>query len=128
MKQPHHLKVIKVACAHLRAAENLNDDEAIQTILNEPKRGIGKRSIEIIEAIAEKEGISFYEALSQQTILKEKSAKAIKKLIRNLGKWQSENVNEPTGFRLRDLMIDTGYWKEVSQMEKSEEKIKILEN
>ena len=106
----------------------MNDDEAIQTILNEPKRGIGKRSIEIIEAIAEKEGISFYEALSQQTILKEKSAKAIKKLIRNLGKWQSENVNEPTGFRLRDLMIDTGYWKEVSQMEKSEEKIKILEN
>ncbi len=127
MKQPHHLKAIKVACAYLRAAENTKDDEALKTILNEPKRGVGKRSIEILEAIAEKENISFYEVLIKQTVLKEKPAKAIKKLIKNLSKWHSENLEEQIGFRLRELLINTGYWKEISKLENSEEKIKRLE-
>ena len=49
MKQPHHLKAIKVACAYLQAAVNPDDDNAMKIILNEPKRGIGKKSIENIE-------------------------------------------------------------------------------
>ena len=52
MKQPHHLKIIKVACAHLIAAEDTKADIAIKTILNEPKRGVGKKSIEKLQVIA----------------------------------------------------------------------------
>ena len=32
------------------------------------------------------------------------------------------------GFRLRELLIDAGYWKQISRMDKAEDKIKILEN
>ena len=32
MKQPHHLKVIKVACAYLQAAANPDDDNAMKVI------------------------------------------------------------------------------------------------
>jgi len=128
MKQPHHLKVIKVACAYLQAAANPDDDNAIKIILNEPKRGIGKKSIESIENITESESISFKQALANQIILKDKPAKAARKLIKNLNSWESINVDEPFGFRLRELLIDVGYWKEVSRMEKAEDKIKILEN
>ena len=68
MKQPHHLKVIKVACAYLQAAANPDDDNAMKVILNEPKRGIGKKSIENIEHIAQSEGVSFKEALALSLI------------------------------------------------------------
>ncbi|MDP6299228.1 MAG: type I DNA topoisomerase [Acidimicrobiales bacterium] len=128
MKQPHHLKIIKVACAYLKVAENNKENAAIQTILNEPKRGVGKKSIETLEGISDNEKISLYKALEQQTFLAEKPSKAVKKLLRNLKKWNSDNIEEPTGFRLRELLINTGYWKEVSRMEKAEEKIKLLEN
>lgn len=128
MKQPHHLKIIKVACSYLQVAANPDDNNAMKIILNEPKRGIGKRSIENIENIAETEGISLKEALANQKLLKDKPAKAVRKLIRNLDSWESKNVEEPVGFRLRELLIDVGYWKEISRMDKAEDKIKILEN
>ena len=128
MKQPHHLKIIKVACAHLIAAEDTKADIAIKTILNEPKRGVGKKSIEKLQVIATTEKISFQEALAQQTFLPDGPKKAIKKLLRSIKKWETENIDEPTGFRLRELLINSGYWKEVSRMEKAEEKIKVLEH
>ena len=128
MKQPHHLKVIKVACAYLQAAANPDDDNAMKVILNEPKRGIGKKSIENIEHIAQSEGVSFKEALAKQKLLKDKPAKAARKLNKNLNSWESKNVDEPFGFRLRELLIDAGYWKEISRMDKAEDKIKALEN
>ena len=128
MKQPHHLKVIKVACAYLQAAANPDDDNAIKIILNEPKRGIGKKSIENIEHIAANEAISFKEALAQQKLLQDKPAKAVRKLIKNLNSWETNNIDEPVGFRLRELLIDAGYWKQISRMDKAEDKIKILEN
>ena len=128
MKQPHHLKVIKVACAYLQAAANPNDDNAMKIILNEPKRGIGKKSIENIEHIAASEERSFKEALAKQKLLKDKPAKAARKFIKNLNSWASKNVDEPFGFRLRELLIDAGYWKEISRMDKAEDKIKVLEN
>ena len=128
MKQPHHLKVIKVACAYLQAAANPNDDNAMKIILNEPKRGIGKKSIENIEHIAASEERSFKEALAKQKLLKDKPAKAARKFIKNLNSWESKNVDEPFGFRLRELLIDAGYWKEISRMDKAEDKIKVLEN
>ena len=128
MKQPHHLKVIKVACAYLQAAANPDDDNAIKIILNEPKRGIGKKSIENIEHIAANEAISFKEALAKQKLLQDKPAKAVRKLIKNLNSWETNNVDEPVGFRLRELLIDAGYWKQISRMDKAEDKIKILEN
>ncbi|MEC8119267.1 MAG: type I DNA topoisomerase [Actinomycetota bacterium] len=128
MKQPHHLKVIKVACAYLQAAANPDDDDAMKIILNEPKRGIGKKSIENIESIAANEAISFKEAIAKQKLLKDKPAKAVRKLIKKLNSWETNNVDEPVGFRLRELLIDAGYWKEISRMDKAEDKIKVLEN
>ncbi len=128
MKQPHHLKVIKVACAYLQAATRPDDDKAMKIILNEPKRGIGKKSIEHIENLASSEKVSFKEALTKQKFLNDNSAKAARKLIKNLDSWNEKNIDEPAGYRLRELLIDTGYWKEISRMDKAEDKIKILEN
>lgn len=56
-------KEIKDALAYLRALVNPDDDINVRRILNEPKRGIGERAEGAVAALAERERISFMEAL-----------------------------------------------------------------
>ena len=45
-------KEIKDIISYLRLFQNTSDNLSLQRIINEPKRGIGKTSLEKIEAIA----------------------------------------------------------------------------
>jgi len=45
-------KEIKDITAYLRLVQNTSDNLSLQRIINEPKRGIGKTSLEKIESIA----------------------------------------------------------------------------
>ncbi|MEE1622245.1 DNA helicase PcrA [Zafaria sp. Z1313] len=56
-------KEIKDALAYLRVLVNPEDDVNVRRILNEPKRGIGDRAEYAVAALAERERISFMEAL-----------------------------------------------------------------
>lgn len=56
-------KEIKDALAYLRALVNPADDINVRRILNEPKRGIGDRAEGAVAALAERDRISFMEAL-----------------------------------------------------------------
>lgn len=54
---------IKHALAYLRMAVHPNDDNAVLRIINMPPRGIGVRSIEAVQAVAQDQQISLWEAL-----------------------------------------------------------------
>src|SRR6056297_1350337 len=54
---------IKDIMAYLKLIQNPVDDIAFERIVNVPKRGIGKRSVEKLSDYAEDRGISYYEAL-----------------------------------------------------------------
>ncbi|MBD8045134.1 DNA helicase PcrA [Arthrobacter sp. Sa2BUA2] len=56
-------KEIKDALAYLRVLANQDDVVNLRRILNEPKRGIGDRAEYSVAALAERERISFMEAL-----------------------------------------------------------------
>lgn len=56
-------KEVRDALAYLRAIANPNDEVSTRRILNVPKRGIGDRAEEQVEAFAERERIPFCEAL-----------------------------------------------------------------
>ncbi|GAA1872940.1 DNA helicase PcrA [Paeniglutamicibacter psychrophenolicus] len=56
-------KEVKDALAYLRVLVNPEDDINVRRILNEPKRGIGDRAEYSVAALAERERISFMEAL-----------------------------------------------------------------
>ena len=58
-------KEIKDAIAYLRLIQNSADNLSLKRIINEPKRGIGKASLENIEELAEKNGISMYEVIKR---------------------------------------------------------------
>ena len=56
-------KEIKDTIAYLRLIQNSNDNLSLRRIINEPKRGIGKTSLEKIEQLAEVQGVSMYEII-----------------------------------------------------------------
>jgi DNA helicase-2/ATP-dependent DNA helicase PcrA len=56
-------KEIKDIIAYLRLIQNSNDNLSLKRIINEPKRGIGKTSLDKVEQLAEANGISMYEII-----------------------------------------------------------------
>ena len=58
-------KEIKDAMAYLRLIHNQADNLSLRRIINEPKRGIGKTSLDAIEEISNENGISMYEVIKR---------------------------------------------------------------
>ncbi len=58
-------KEIKDIIAYLRLIQNSNDNLSLKRIINEPKRGIGKTSLDNIEKLSETNGISMYEIIKK---------------------------------------------------------------
>ena len=58
-------KEIKDIIAYLRLINNTSDNLALKRIINEPKRGIGKTSLDKIQAISEQTGIPMYEIIKE---------------------------------------------------------------
>ncbi len=56
-------KEIKDTIAYLRLIHNTADNLSLRRIINEPKRGIGKTSLDKIQDISDREGISMYEII-----------------------------------------------------------------
>ena len=58
-------KEIKDIIAYLRLIYNTSDNLSLKRIINEPKRGIGKTSLDGIEEIANANGISMYNVIKE---------------------------------------------------------------
>ena len=56
-------KEIKDIIAYLRLIQNTSDNLSLTRIINEPKRGIGKTSLDNVENVAASNGISMYEVI-----------------------------------------------------------------
>ncbi len=54
---------VRDALAYLRMLANPADEISLRRILNTPKRGIGDRAVACVTALAEREGLIFWEAL-----------------------------------------------------------------
>src|SRR3954453_20176242 len=58
---------IRDALAYLRLLVNVDAVVSLQRILNVPKRGIGDRAVECIQALADRDGLTFWEALRRSS-------------------------------------------------------------
>ena len=56
-------KEIKDIIAYLRLIQNTSDNLSLTRIINEPKRGVGKTSLENIEVLSANNGISMYDII-----------------------------------------------------------------
>jgi len=61
-------KEIKDIIAYLRLIHNTSDNLSLNRIINEPKRGVGKTSLDKIEIIANENGISMYEVIKNADV------------------------------------------------------------
>ncbi len=57
-------KEIKDLISYLKLVSNLDDDISLKRIINEPKRGIGAKTISNLEEISDKENISMFNAIT----------------------------------------------------------------
>ncbi len=58
-------KEIKDIISYLRLIQNPSDNLSLKRVINEPKRGIGKTSLDKIEEISNNNGISMYEIIEK---------------------------------------------------------------
>ncbi len=123
-------KEIKDIIAYLRLIQNTNDNLSLTRIINEPKRGVGKTSLDNIDQIAAQNGTSMYE------IIKNADKYGLSRVFANTREFV--NTIEDLRARKDDLSIselitqtlhDTGYSKalEIENTVEAETRIQNLE-
>lgn len=82
---------IKNIIAYLKLIYNSKDGQAFNRVINVPKRGIGKTSLEKLAAFADQHNISLIEAAAsseQITDISAKTARGIKEFASTVERWQ----------------------------------------
>ena len=111
-------KEIKDLVAYLRLINNKKDDVSLLRAINAPKRGIGNKTIEKIEAKASSENISMFEAINEGKELQ------FKKLILDI----NEKMKDKSFVDLVELVLDTSGLRKEYEEEKTIENEAKLEN
>lgn len=105
-------KEVKDIMAYMRIVMNPSDDLAVERIINEPKRGIGDKTLEKLRALASVRAQSLFEVLSDEEVQDGLSAAAGKSLcemtalIRLLAQ-EADNLKVSDIYD--DLLVKTGY-------------------
>ena len=104
-------KEIKDMIAYLRVIYNTDDDVSLARIINEPKRGIGKTSVDKAQRIANEREMSLFSVISEASKYPE-LARAEKKLS-EFSALLNSLIEKAEELRISELldkvMIDTGY-------------------
>lgn len=128
---------VKDALAYVRLALHPEDDISLLRVLNVPARGIGKTTVDSLRDIADREGLSLWEAIeslmtSPASTRAVAPLRAFRELIVRMG--QAYIEKEPADF-LRHLLEETGYMPmlrdrntpdDVSRMENLEELVRAV--
>ena len=107
-------KEIKDVMAYLRLIANPGDNESMRRIINEPKRGIGAKTLSAIDGYANSYGISMYEALCEDQLLASlgnKSRTAVRELTQMLDDLRNEQDNLTLSDIYDNLLSRSGYLK-----------------
>ncbi len=83
------------------------DDLAFQRVINQPKRGIGQKSIDAIFEIAKKEKITMYEVIKKG--LYAKSQNTLDKFVMMVEKWKRDLDDLSLNALLTEVLDDSGY-------------------
>ncbi len=99
-------KEIKDVLAYLRLIE-FEDDFSFLRVVNTPSRGLGKKFIENVAKIAEKESISLYSALQQNITQKDLSRKGAIQFIELIEKYKKSKVDLIISDLVKEIMDES---------------------
>lgn len=87
-------KEIKDIIAYLRVVENPSDNVSLKRIINEPKRGIGKNTLDKIEKVAEENDISMFVVIQEtDKYLGPKANANLKEFVDMIHRMQAETTS-----------------------------------
>lgn len=120
---------IKDALCYLRMI-TAGDDLALQRIINKPKRGLGKKSMDTIFEKSRELKVSMYEALKEDSLLSGKSQKTIEEFVTMIEKWKTISPEKPVFEMLEIVLEDSGYRKMLEDTQETDrlENLKELMN
>ena len=105
-------KEIKDIISYLRLIQNPSDNLSLRRVINEPKRGVGKTSIEEIEKIAEQQQISMYEVIKRAADFSLNRVFAnTREFIETIEALMAEKDNLKISELITTTLKETGYMK-----------------
>ena len=105
-------KEIKDTIAYLRLIHNTADNLSLKRIINEPKRGIGKTSLDKIQDISDREGISMYEIIKNaQNYDLSRVATNAKEFIEQIESLRAKKDELKISDLIKQMLNVTGYTK-----------------
>ena len=121
-------KEIKYSIDYLRIIYNTSDNISLKRIINEPKRGIGKTSLDKIQEISDKQGVSMYEIIknAQQYELNRVKANA-EEFINLIEELRIKKEELTISELLKEVLRKSGYTKAL-ELENSVEAETRLQN
>ena len=105
-------KEIKDVLGYLRAIANPNDSVSIERVINTPRRGIGKTTVDRLKQAAQELNTSLWQILTDETsvqTLAGRSAKAVMGFTQIIQKWQQEADSLSASQILQGVLDDSGY-------------------
>ena len=97
---------IKDILSYLRMITR-SDDLALLRIINQPRRGIGQKTIEAIQSIATEKGMSMYEVLKSG--LYPKNKEVFGNFVKMVEKWKEDMNTIDLELLLQEVLDDSGY-------------------
>ncbi len=105
-------KEIKDIMSYMRLVVNPKDEISFRRIINEPKRGMGEKTLEKLQALALVRGESMLETLEDPAVLHSLPSKAIepvKRMVDIITQCRLEEENLRVSDIYNQLLVNTGY-------------------
>lgn len=109
-------KEIKDVIAYLRAIANPADTVSLLRVINTPRRGIGKTTIENLVNASQQLGTTLWEILSDETsvnTLAGRAAKAVNNFAQMINRCKEQAATVPVSELLQNLLDESGYIKDL---------------
>ncbi len=122
---------IKDIISYLRLIANPHDDFSLKRVINKPKRGLGKASIDKILFAADEKRLSIFQYLQEEenslkTLLTKKAYESVKQFIGDIEKIR-ESLNESTYTLIDDLEESFGIKVHYESLPSSLERVLNIE-
>ncbi|MEL7034683.1 MAG: DNA helicase PcrA [Cyanobacteria bacterium J06592_8] len=121
-------KEIKDALSYLRVIANPADSVSLMRIINTPRRGIGKTTLDNLVNAAQQLGVPLWEIVSDSdsvNTLAGRSAKAVNKFAEMILSWQEKVESQTALDVLEGVMEDSDYILDLSNQGTDEAEIRL---
>ena len=111
-------KEVKDVLAYLRVIANPDDSISLKRIINTPRRGIGKATLDRLDKAASELGVPFWQILRDETsvqTLAGRSAKPVIAFARMIQKWQEKAEELPASEIVQGVLDDSEYVQDLRQ-------------